>query len=290
MLRIRFCTFAVASVAMLAGALPVMAQTSCGGIVANGQQIADGMLLYRDARSGRWQVVASGGQIPLYGRGSVALSYVVQETWGDNPRAGMIVIKSGRVVDDAQQARKSQVNLHREAQADTSNGRCGPSVRTDRWSGTVSAEAYDSYHDWSRGNLRDPDVQILDEQFHSAYEGRKGRCDASNSTNTNLGFAASKRSQFSFNEEVVRNGVTAARQLFAIVRVAWAVADPRLYDRRVETRRYKLADDSNVACIRVNLDLSRNDVFLRIVDLEGLDETNRARRTRGPERSWYFAR
>lgn len=293
MLTLRALLVALVVLPILFPATQVSAQ-SCAGILSNGQVVSDGTLLYQDAKTARWQLVNPGSTIPLYGTGAVSLAYVVQETWGDVPRAGMVVVKSARFVDDSRKIGPAEVKLSREAQERT-GARCNL-AKTNAWSGKVSAETYDRYHDLNNrpgffsGDEARQDYGTLVNDFHSQFEGRKGECKTSDSDRVDTGFGPSNRSQFSFDQAIVREGLTFGRQVAAVVRIGGVVADTKLFDRQVQTRRYSIAGNTNVACIRLSLKMTQFDHFLRIVDLEGLDESNRAKRQRGPERSWIFAR
>jgi hypothetical protein len=224
--------------------------------------------LYYSPRSNVWAPISSADLQSLPTR-DYAFTYVIQDFTGSG-RAGVIVIKEGRyLVSGSSRTQAKSVRMIRTDTIFTRTKKCPRPVADFAQNGeSVSAESYDGYHDYGYQGSSDDMDRIS--RFHVAYETANGRCvDTDNATSdkTFPGFWRSNRSQFSFDDYVVDNGLgwqlsDAARSL---VGRSYA-ANGKFAERQVQIRRYETAGQAP-SCIQFTMSAGPNH-FLSINDLE----------------------
>lgn len=244
--------------------------------------LSDGLLYTFDGES----MVPLKSSSPLEGevRTSKTLFFVVK-TSGEE-RAGAIVIKTARVGPALAQDRPfyGRVQLKRRSAPSSCNATSG-------YSGSVSTQAYEAYHDlgYDHGDRLDRSedgTTPLDalKRFHTTYEAtdylspRTSRCRA---TDDKFGLdgvyeARNNRSQFSFSKGIVDSGIEGAfyRDVVKgpVIWVASQIFSPvyaegsELRERRVEIKTYRTA--KGVACIPVRIYPRGKTQIIRINDLD----------------------
>jgi hypothetical protein len=212
-----------------------------------------------------------------------AFTYVVRD-FSASGRAGVVVIKSGGFQSsDGPPARADSVLMIRRGKTFSTPKNCPASAPKyfAHKGELVSAASYDGYHDYGyQGAAADMDSIT---RFHVIYETSGGACLATDrpiSDKTFPGFWRSNRSQFSFNDGIVDDGMgwqiaDAARNLVGQSHAAYR----KFTERQVESRRYQTAGQQ-AACITFSL-RGGPDRFLSINDLE-----NWTNGIRGPELRW----
>lgn len=228
----------------------------------------DGNWLFQ-APNGSWKHISELNLTVSDGR-SRDVSFVYVARTFDSEREGIIVVKTGVRVTDAQDA--NAVKLARQFSQRCNDNRLF-------LGGKVKAKSYDSYHDYSYN--ADKDDQNTLESFHLSYPVRTGACKRSNDDTPDSYMAfrwQSNRSQFSFDKSVVDGGQFS--QFFAQFGPTPAFANT-LSDRRVEIKHYTTRD-SKAACVAFNAAV-KPGAFVRVVDLE-----RRTGLLRAPEQSWEW--
>src|SRR5580704_9003270 len=182
---------------------------------------------------------------------------VVRDSQG-RPRDGIVVIKSGRF-GAATAAR--QVRLVRR-----DSGRCAPGIAD----ATVSAEAYDGFHDYGFQRYDSASLQKL-RNFHVGYgPGCKQRTDDDPG---GVWRHVSNRASFSYTQDVVDNGGYTGIEA-TIARVGWGQAanaqqvGPQYVERTTEIKPYETTA-AGIACIPVTVQYVNEGSFFRTNDLSG---------------------
>jgi hypothetical protein len=246
------------------------------------EKLSDGLLYTFDGES----MTPLKSSSPLEGeaRTSKTLFFVVK-TFGEE-RAGAIVIKTARVGPALSQDRPfyGRVQLKRRSAPSSCNATSG-------YSGSVSTQAYEAYHDLGHDHGdrldRSEDGTVpLDalKRFHTTYEASdysspgNSRCRA---TDDKFGLdgvyeARNNRSQFSFTTGIVDHGIEGAFYRDAVKGpVIWVASqifspvfaeEPGLRERRVEIKPYQTA--GGIACIPIRIYPRGKSQILRINDLD----------------------
>lgn len=270
--------FALAMLGITA-AVPVAAASDvCASLgLDTDWSLADGDL-YVDGQSG-WEKVARTGPVAAEPQ-TLDFIYIARETFSRD-RTGVIVIKTGRGIDDRRSERPGRnVKLVRDEEAHR-DGTCDIKEFESR---SVSSKSYDEYHD--HGYI--VEEQETFDSFHTTY--RKGdTCRETNDANADVllprflgGDGRSNRSQFSFDESVVDRGMFS--QVVSLLRLRSAYAWEGMSDQRVEIIRYAVEGDTKVVCLPFSVNVTGPHFFLRVNDLESRDPSRLARR--GKERAW----
>jgi hypothetical protein len=251
--------------------------------------VGDRQLFYLPPGGQTWQLV-NGSSIALGGQ-TVSFAFIIQETMA-RPRSGAVILKSGRtraMDEPTPEPSSRRIQLERPI-ADSGigaidNGTCGlVPVFSSR---DVAARSYDDYHD---GNLRvaEPDQTTL-KAFHYKYVGRNGRCRRTDDTREDSREPIdrrSNRSQFSFNPNIVKNGIGSEVASLATPSSAFASSE-RFADQRVGLQAYR-AEPGLPTCVRFTLKVPARAAFVRINDLEGL-KTQGVNNLRADEVSWTLS-
>jgi hypothetical protein len=268
---------------------PSRAQTCNGLIRPDALPLTDGDLFYLNGGRYRW-LPPNNLNLNLSRTTRINFRYVVGPLAPGLPshRAGVIVVKSGRVVENNEPPPPNGRNvvLKRDGSAiETSacpnhtrsdGNRLGRARRSFR-KGEVSQAAYDQYHD--RGGQNFSELQTIQE-FHYEYERTGGHCKATDDTTPDKLFdLRSNRSQFSFDRAVVEGGLLFLISL-RLIRPALAGGSVGMADQRVEVLPYRT--NGGLACLNFTVPVAHVKPFVRINDLEGF-----AFGTRGVERSWH---
>jgi hypothetical protein len=284
---------AIAAAALSSVVLPDRAHAqriNCSGVQTDLGSLQDGTLFYRTGarlHGGQsWQALPTSAQLNLGWPRYVQFIYIAKETW-DRGRSGIIAIKSGyNLITTGQNGDfgRKRVYLRRPQRSEPDNGIC--KLVTYFHPRYVSAGSYDRYHDLG-ARVPAADLATFDE-FHVNYLGRGGVCKDSNNTDYDAplrGDRRSNRAQFSFDRDIVANGMSSqVAATFSIGRAAASSAG--FADRRVEIRRYR-TDGNKIACVTFNLNLSGPGFQLRINDLEA-GEQHSSYFVRGTEQSWQL--
>jgi hypothetical protein len=256
-------------------------------VFPEGVQISDGQLFYLDGVSHSLQELKPSDQLRDHTPQPVQFYYIVRET-SDDFRAGIVVIKSGRELQEAEtdEPRSTKkVQLKRSKKILANNETCN--VPPEFSPGSVSAETYDNFHDYGY-DPRNPQEYEGDrktlQRFHvHRYLGRNKACNSTDTATPDGIFRLDFRSnlsQFSFDPMVVAFGQHS--QIWRAIRRVIATGSTGLANQRVFMKQYR-ADDSKIACISFKLDAHRSNFFLRINDLE-------SGFLRKPENAWQLTR
>jgi hypothetical protein len=267
----------LATLTSLFGALATtyVAAAECNLYGVDKDQLNDRDLFYRlSGTIGPWSR-ADNSPLALTGR-PLDLAYVSKEFFGSK-HSGVLVIKSGRYItaeDPRQGLKEKQIRLERERAlyCDEFSG----------YSGKVSAQTYDEYHDQGKNSDLDELKQL--QSFHVKYRGR-GSCKVTDEHAADAKSLRNNRGQFSFDPEVVSTGTYS--QLFALIGATTASATSEKYlDQRVEIKKYDtIARMAN--CVMMQLPPLKRGAFVRINDLEGLNPNDLT--LRGDEKEWQLA-
>ena len=206
----------------------------------------------------------------------VTFAYVANEPALKAGRRGILVIKSG--VEGPQAVATGRVALVRDSypvRGDKDRCESFPEFASGR---SVRIRSYDAYHDYSR--IIDQNDGATLAEYHVNYVGRTGDCARSDLTDSDLYQNRSNRSDFSFDQEVVKNGQKS--QWANQFRLRTAYAEP-LAERQVTIKKYT-ADGSGIACIVFDMMLKPGG-FVRVIDLE-----RRQGLFRAEELSWSWPR
>jgi hypothetical protein len=263
---------ALATTAAVLAALVSPAKAACDDIPKKLR--GDGGWLFRI--NGTWRPVI--GELNDFVQNlksrNVYFTYVVNDDNLNNPRRGLLVIKTGVSLKQADTTGDtSHVKLLRYPISKVA--KCDGDYRY--FDASVSGLSYDRYHDY--GYRTDEDATI--NRFHIRYATRTG-CLNSNDAQPDAYFSghrASNISQFSFDPKVVRSGQHS--QFLALFGVTPAYAAQAVSDRQVEIKRY-VADDSGLACVRFSIKIQPGR-FVRINDLD------RRSPFRADEQSWTWS-
>ena len=245
--------------------------------------LRDGQLLYRPAGARDWSEFIPGlGQLANQ---TFDFAYVIQEKIGQR-RSGVAIFKSGRL-RSPNDPPEQPIELRRNTEdADAEHCRVPSSTSTK-----VSARSYDDYHD--RG-VNVPDQSGLD-AFHYKYAGfhdngtrTYGSCKRTDSAVRDALSRRSNRMQFSFDPKIVRGLSSSELQAYFSLNRAVATTPGRFDNRRVEMQAYRVKA-GQPSCLRFTLTIPAGAVFLRINDLEGLQQQDRYY-VRSDEVEWELAR
>jgi hypothetical protein len=199
------------------------------------------------------------------------LIYVAREFFLSEPRAGAIVVKTGREIaagEENPEPINKRIILKRLRQS-AFDGCSNPDFPAFR--GRVSALEYDRYHDYGYAASSGDDGNALT-GFHTGYVGRSGKCESSTASTT---FDApfrwdwrNNRSQFSFDRGVVSGGFHSQIVAGLSISRAAAIGSIGLTDQHVSIVKYR-TNAQNIACIPIRVTLTGSRFFVRINDLEG---------------------
>jgi hypothetical protein len=277
----RAITTAMAFAAFFGLPAPTVAQNPYSCPVTNPKEpLEDGQLYYTSVGTANWTKVST-NDFHLLPRGSYSFAYVIRDALGQ--RDGVLVIKSGRYQDATRPSGDGKnVLMIRTESRFTKTRRCRTPSPFDRNGESVSASSYDGYHDF--GYQRSESDMEKIKRFHVEYENANRQCvatDDSTSDKTSSGFWRSNRSQFSFDDYRVDNGLgwqlaDAGRSAF----VRTYAADEKWFDRQVEIRRYETGGPQPV-CVTFNISVSGPNHFLSVNDLERWEHG-----IRGAEARW----
>ena len=260
----------IACAISLGFASPTIAQNpfSCAMLASAKLPLYDGALYYTSVGSSNW-AESSTENFHLLPSGQYSFAYVIQDGLSAG-RAGVLVIKTGRYQTPTSPAAGKHVLMVRTESGFTKTRECPKKVGPFEQKGErVSASSYDGYHDFGYTPPA-PDLDRIN-RFHVEYENAIRQCvatDRATSDKTFPGFWRSNRSQFSFADGVVDNGMgsqlaDAARSFFGRTFGAYE----RFAGRRVEIRRYE-TEGPQPACLTFNISVSGPDHFLSVNDLE----------------------
>jgi hypothetical protein len=274
-----FTTFT--AVSLLSGNISVADDASCRKVNRYLDPQAERQLFYLNGAEGWRPVPESGLQLSPFG--TAQFIYVAREQWNDK-RFGVLVVKTGRKIGAGEadlKPTKKQLNLERLAQYEFDTCGSAPSFQ-----GTVAAQEYDRFHDYGYAASDTEDGRSL-KQFHTSYTGR-GKVCAESTDNTTFDAPSrsdwrNNRSQFSFDESVVRGGFYSQIVAGATIGGAAAVGSIGLAGQRVSVTKYS-TNEQKIACIPIQVDLAGRNFFLRINDLDDLRKPGR-RFIRPPELS-----
>src|ERR1043166_3704576 len=152
-------------------------------------QLADGITYVRVGS--KWRALTDLTDMDLSRPVTLQGIHVIK-TFGQE-RNGVVIVKTGRVAPVTSRSARNVALVRRVY------NQCNPSVSVS----SVSGDAYDAYHDFSRTNFATSELRKLD-QFHTKFGS-----NCSQSTNSDPGGPGrhySNRAQFSFSEDIVDNG------------------------------------------------------------------------------------
>ena len=245
--------------------------------------LGDRQLYYRQPGSDVWANMNDA--VPNFSGQNINFAYVIVENF-DQSRAGVLVVKSGRIRQIGEPQISSsvkQVHLVRlDRRRPFDNRPCALVPAFGRKD--VSAQSYDDYHD--RG-LTVPDIKTI-EAFHFEYVARHGGCHSTNNASIDSPWdPRSNRGQFSFDPNIVgRTTYSQVAGWFSPNR-AYASSD-NLAEQSVEMKQYRSVVARPV-CVRFNVSVPGSASFLRINDLESLSQ-NGLRYVRSDEQTWSLSR
>ncbi|MBB4509567.1 hypothetical protein [Rhizobium leguminosarum] len=247
----RYATIALIIINGANGAL-----AECIGILPAKDQ-NDRALLWRD--KGRWKPMRElNGELAKGERRTVTVAYIAKDGKNQDPRRGVVVIKSGFTKPDPAPLKEvNAIALYRPWIKDPCRKRPYPEFRSN-----VDSNSYDDYHD---RYLKTADDETFS-QFHIEYESRSG-CRYSDDISADAFFGLrnrSNRSQFSFDPKVVRDGPISHFATWLGIRSAYA--DQLVGGRQVQIRKY-VADENGLACVKFRVTVGPG-AFLRVNDLE----------------------
>ena len=299
MLRLAVCFVAalVVAVNLFAAMSMALAQGPCDVLAVSPETLRDGQLFYSLSGGRPWQPFSSFQSINAPRATVIHFVYVVREFQNEGRRYGALVIKSGRRLsgDEADVNRNAKrVALVRTEMSFRNSEKSNCDKSPPFSGGSVTAKAYDDYHDFgyvTRQNIAN--VKTLD-SFHTQYETAKNECHATNDpTRDSLFDRRSNRSQYSFGEGIVSGGmyyqisVANFRQAYAQYRGDENTqgSSTGLTQQRVETRRYTTNDDG-LSCVKIDILVSGLGNFIRINDLEARDRYSGTRQSERNEGFW----
>lgn len=198
-------------------------------------------------------------------------------------RSGIVVIKSNRVerIGDKDGVTRNVRLLRSGVQPE---GLCKRHNRYDAlpdYDKSVSTTAYVDFHDYRAKDtpaLRNEETTLT--KFHFVYYSPvKGRCITTDDVNPDEspGIQTSNRSQFSYDDTVLRDGRYSSLKLFGARRPS---PFDGYADHKTLVKRY--TTENGAACIEFKLEVDPDDYVLRINDLEGREKPPSNRRQ--PER------
>jgi hypothetical protein len=263
----------------------VYAQT-CQNL-ANLDKFSNRDLYYLASTNNSWKAFSSFADPDLSGRQSISFVYVAKPGSFDDRLSGVLIIKSGHLVQAKNNTQPHSEPEHPRRAADSvrlvrriaghDEGCPADSDFKTRW---ISGSAYDLYHD--QHYTIDAATKIEAErnslrQFHIAYKVSRGskHCLTTDDARNSVGDLPANRSQFSFDPGIVSNGyqegvVTVAENVFSWFSPPAIAATPpaKLILRRTEIIRYQIDPAIKAACIGFDLKVLGPAQYLRINDLD----------------------
>ena len=263
----------------------VYAQT-CQNL-ANLDKFSNRDLYYLASTSNTWKTFSSFADPELSGRQSISFVYVARPGPFDDRQSGVLIIKSGHLVQvqSNTQSHSESERPHRAADSvrlvrRIAGGDEGCRADSDFKSRPISGSAYDLYHDQRytiEGATKIEAERTSLRQFHIEYKVSRGskHCLTTDNARKPIGDSPANRSQFSFDPGIVSNGyqegvVTVAENVFSWFPPPAIAAPPpaKLMRRRTEIIRYQMDPAIKAACVRFDLQVSGPDQYLRINDLD----------------------
>jgi hypothetical protein len=198
-------------------------------------------------------------------------------------RSGIVVIKSNRVerIGDKPDVTRNVRLLRNGVQPERLCVNHRRYAALPDYDKSVSTTAYVDFHDY---RAKDTDALRSEEptltNFHFVYYSPvKGRCITTDDVNSDQSpdINTSNRSQFSYDDTVLRDGRYSSLRLFG---ARGASPFDGYADHKTLVKRY--TTENGAACVEFKLDLDPDDYVLRINDLEGREKPPSNRRQ--PER------